>query len=182
MTFPHLKIPRRNAHAHLEIANGIIEGIQDAFPHAAALPHHQQLTDLLRRVTQLLDHPILFIAHTILFLTQAIRHTRHWAIMLRNLHLLEPILAKIHATDNEANDTKLDEEEDEEFPDEDEDDEDEFIEDDDEWEDGSILDPDNGKTYDCKIWREGDKLQVRGYIAFFFRTQTWHRVKDKPAQ
>ncbi|MDH5680005.1 MAG: DUF2147 domain-containing protein [Spirochaetota bacterium] len=41
------------------------------------------------------------------------------------------------------------------------------------WTGGSILDPENGKTYDCKIWREGDKLKVRGYIAFFFRTQTW---------
>ena len=42
----------------------------------------------------------------------------------------------------------------------------------DEWEDGDILDPKNGKVYDCKLWREGDKLMVRGYIAFFFRTQT----------
>ncbi len=43
-----------------------------------------------------------------------------------------------------------------------------------EWEDGEILDPNNGSTYDCKIWIEGGKLQVRGYIGFFFRTQTWH--------
>ena len=43
---------------------------------------------------------------------------------------------------------------------------------------GSILDPDNGKTYRCKIWREGDLLKVRGYLAFFFRTQTWHLVKE----
>lgn len=43
----------------------------------------------------------------------------------------------------------------------------------DQWEDGDILDPENGKVYDCKLWREGDKLMVRGYIAFFFRTQTW---------
>lgn len=42
-----------------------------------------------------------------------------------------------------------------------------------EWNDGTILDPDNGKVYDCKLWVEGDKLKVRGYIAFFFRTQTW---------
>lgn len=45
--------------------------------------------------------------------------------------------------------------------------------DDDEWEDGTILDPDDGKIYDCKIWVEDGNLQVRGYIAFFFRTQTW---------
>jgi len=49
--------------------------------------------------------------------------------------------------------------------------------DDDEWEDGEILDPNNGKIYDCKIWVEDGELQVRGYVAFFFRTQTWKRVK-----
>jgi uncharacterized protein (DUF2147 family) len=53
--------------------------------------------------------------------------------------------------------------------------------DDDEWEgDDGILDPNNGKLYDCKIWLdEGnpDILNVRGYIGFVFRTQTWHRVK-----
>lgn len=43
----------------------------------------------------------------------------------------------------------------------------------DEWEEGDILDPENGKVYSCKLWREGDKLMVRGYVAFFFRTQTW---------
>lgn len=44
-----------------------------------------------------------------------------------------------------------------------------------EWEDGTILDPENGKVYDCKLWVENGKLQVRGYVAFFFRTQTWVR-------
>lgn len=46
----------------------------------------------------------------------------------------------------------------------------------DEWEDGTILDPNNGKVYDCAIWVENGELQVRGYIAFFFRTQTWLKV------
>lgn len=46
----------------------------------------------------------------------------------------------------------------------------------DKWEDGEILDPDEGKTYDCKIWVEDGKLKVRGYIAFFFRTQTWEKA------
>lgn len=42
------------------------------------------------------------------------------------------------------------------------------------WEgDDGILDPENGKLYDCKIWVEEGKLQVRGYIGFLFRTQTW---------
>ncbi len=51
-----------------------------------------------------------------------------------------------------------------------------MVKDDDEWDDGEILDPKNGKIYDCKLWVEDGKLQVRGYVAFFFRTQTWHRV------
>lgn len=41
------------------------------------------------------------------------------------------------------------------------------------WEGGYILDPKNGKTYKCKMWREGNKLRVRGYIGFLYRTQTW---------
>lgn len=50
--------------------------------------------------------------------------------------------------------------------------------DDDEWEDGTILDPKTGKIYDCKLWVDEDnpnQLNVRGYVAFFFRTQTWIR-------
>ncbi len=43
----------------------------------------------------------------------------------------------------------------------------------DEWEDGDILDPENGKVYRCKLWVEEGKLKVRGYIAFLYRTQTW---------
>ncbi len=50
------------------------------------------------------------------------------------------------------------------------------------WEgDDGILDPNKGKVYDCKIWVDEDNpdlLQVRGYILFIYRTQTWHRVKD----
>ena len=45
----------------------------------------------------------------------------------------------------------------------------------DKYSDGKILDPANGKTYRCKLWLEDGKLQVRGYIGFFFRTQTWSR-------
>lgn len=47
--------------------------------------------------------------------------------------------------------------------------------DEDEWENGTILDPENGKVYDCKMWLENGSLKVRGYVAFFFRTQTWVR-------
>ncbi len=46
-----------------------------------------------------------------------------------------------------------------------------------EYEKGTICDPKNGKIYDCKMWLEGDKLQVRGYVLFFFRTQTWERIQ-----
>ena len=54
--------------------------------------------------------------------------------------------------------------------------------DDDEWNDGSITDPNNGKTYDCKLWLDEDNknvLNVRGYVGFFYRTQNWKKV-DKP--
>jgi uncharacterized protein (DUF2147 family) len=45
-----------------------------------------------------------------------------------------------------------------------------------EYANGKILDPETGKEYDCKLWREGNTLKVRGYLGFFFRTQTWHLV------
>jgi uncharacterized protein (DUF2147 family) len=44
---------------------------------------------------------------------------------------------------------------------------------------GTILDPESGKEYRVRIWvdpKRPDRLQVRGYIAFFYRTQTWRRV------
>ena len=48
-----------------------------------------------------------------------------------------------------------------------------------EWEDGTICDPKDGKVYSCKLWLDEDnpnQLNVRGYIAFFFRTQYWERM------
>jgi uncharacterized protein (DUF2147 family) len=42
-----------------------------------------------------------------------------------------------------------------------------------EWTEGTILDPNNGKVYKCKLFVEGKNLMVRGYIAFLYRTQTW---------
>lgn len=51
--------------------------------------------------------------------------------------------------------------------------------DDDEWNGGTILDPESGKTYKCKMYLEdnGQKLVVRGYIGFALvgRSQTWNR-------
>lgn len=53
-----------------------------------------------------------------------------------------------------------------------------LVQDGDDYEDGTILDTNNDKVYDCKIWvdEKGD-LQVRGYVGWFYRTQTWSRVK-----
>ncbi|WP_424961591.1 DUF2147 domain-containing protein [Ekhidna sp.] len=44
---------------------------------------------------------------------------------------------------------------------------------DEEYRKGEILDPENGNIYDCKLWIEEGKLKVRGYLLFFYRTQTW---------
>lgn len=50
-----------------------------------------------------------------------------------------------------------------------------------EWEDGTICDPENGKVYTCALWLDSenkDRLNVRGYMGPFFRTQTWIRVAE----
>lgn len=42
--------------------------------------------------------------------------------------------------------------------------------------DAALLDPNNGKSYDAKVWLESNnKLAVRGYIGWFFRTQYWKK-------
>lgn len=51
----------------------------------------------------------------------------------------------------------------------------------DEYDNGTILDPEKGKTYKCKIWLDEDdpnKLNVRGYVLFLYRTQTWERLSS----
>ncbi|MEO8858509.1 MAG: DUF2147 domain-containing protein [Burkholderiaceae bacterium] len=47
------------------------------------------------------------------------------------------------------------------------------------WEDGKILDPENGKSYTLRLTpiEDGRKLEVRGSIGPFGRTQTWVRVQ-----
>jgi len=44
---------------------------------------------------------------------------------------------------------------------------------------GEVLDPNNGKVYNAKVTviDGGKKLEMRGSILFFGRTQTWLRVK-----
>lgn len=46
------------------------------------------------------------------------------------------------------------------------------------WEGGTVLDPKNGKVYKATVTplEGGKKLQMRGYIGFFYRTQIWNRV------
>ncbi|MFZ5970225.1 MAG: DUF2147 domain-containing protein [Bacteroidota bacterium] len=46
-----------------------------------------------------------------------------------------------------------------------------------EYAEGTILDPNNGKIYRCKIWLEEDELKVRGYWGPFYRTQTWLKAQ-----
>ena len=49
------------------------------------------------------------------------------------------------------------------------------------WEDGNILDPNNGTVYKLKLppIEGGKKLEVRGFVGFALlgRTQTWVRVE-----
>lgn len=54
-----------------------------------------------------------------------------------------------------------------------------LVEKDGKFEDGKILDPKKGKEYTCKLWiDENNNLVVRGYIAMFYRTQTWLRIDE----
>lgn len=40
----------------------------------------------------------------------------------------------------------------------------------------ALLDPNNGNLHDAKLWLiNDDKLAVRGYIGWFYRTQYWVR-------
>lgn len=45
------------------------------------------------------------------------------------------------------------------------------------YDDGTIYDPQNGKTYDCKMTYKGRTLAIRGYIglSMFGRTTIWER-------
>ncbi len=47
------------------------------------------------------------------------------------------------------------------------------------WEDGKVLDPENGKTYTLRLTPvdEGKKLEVRGSVFGIGRTQTWVRTQ-----
>jgi uncharacterized protein (DUF2147 family) len=49
-----------------------------------------------------------------------------------------------------------------------------------EWDEGTILDPENGKIYSAKICLDPenkDRLNMRGYLGPIYRTQRWIRVE-----
>jgi len=49
------------------------------------------------------------------------------------------------------------------------------------WENGTIYDPESGKTYKCKMTLKGDgKLNIRGFVGIsaFGRTTVWSPVKE----
>lgn len=46
---------------------------------------------------------------------------------------------------------------------------------------GTITNPEDGNEYDCRLKlddKNSDRLQVRGYLMFFYRTQYWIRAED----
>lgn len=47
------------------------------------------------------------------------------------------------------------------------------------WEGGDVTDPNNGKVYKARVRtiEGGKKLQMRGYVGPFYRTQTWVRAE-----
>ena len=47
------------------------------------------------------------------------------------------------------------------------------------WDGGTILDPNNGKIYKVRMTLKdrGKTLEVRGFIGFFYRNQTWQRAE-----
>lgn len=50
------------------------------------------------------------------------------------------------------------------------------------WEEGTIYDPENGKTYNCEIKLKDDNtIEIRGYIGVktFGRTDVWKRLQLK---
>jgi len=46
------------------------------------------------------------------------------------------------------------------------------------WDDGRILDPRNGRTYDCELWFSDGALVLRGHLGVFGRRMALHPVSD----
>ncbi|GAB2588616.1 DUF2147 domain-containing protein [Spirosoma areae] len=53
-----------------------------------------------------------------------------------------------------------------------------FSYDDGTWEQGTIYDPEEDKTYSCKIKKKGNNLDIRGYVgmSLFGRTTVWQKI------
>jgi uncharacterized protein (DUF2147 family) len=49
-----------------------------------------------------------------------------------------------------------------------------------EWSGGTVYDPKSGKTYEGKMWRDGDNLKLRGFVGMpvFGRSSTWTPLKE----
>ena len=59
-----------------------------------------------------------------------------------------------------------------------------YNQEDQEWENGSIYDPDNGKTYDCYMWFDDDAnvLNIKGFVMgmrFLGRSTAWKMENDR---
>ena len=50
-----------------------------------------------------------------------------------------------------------------------------------EWSEGTIYDPESGSTYSCVINKDGEVLNIRGYVGVkaLGRTDVWKRIKLK---
>lgn len=51
-----------------------------------------------------------------------------------------------------------------------------------EWKGSKLFDPEQAMTFRGRVWldpKDTNKLKVRGYLAFLYRTQTWLRVLDE---
>ena len=46
------------------------------------------------------------------------------------------------------------------------------------WQEGTIYDPERGRTFNCKLWiTDNNSLHVRGYWGFLTETQVWMWTK-----
>ncbi len=43
---------------------------------------------------------------------------------------------------------------------------------------GKVYDTRSGKTYEGKLWVEGEALNVRGYLGLFFATEVWTKITE----
>jgi uncharacterized protein (DUF2147 family) len=46
----------------------------------------------------------------------------------------------------------------------------------DEYKNGKVIDTRDGKIYNCSMWVENGDLKLRGYLGWFFSTDTWKPV------